>query len=203
MIFMISFSLALKKSIQSTLICIDPGHGGFDGGCVAIDGTYEKDINLDISLKLKDILILNGYDVIITRIGDYDLSNDNSINHKREDIIKRCEIINKADLFISIHCNYFSNNLVTGAQVFYSDNKSKILSECIQKSINSIYDNKRSVNKIKNKYILDNTKSIGCIVEVGFLSNKNDLKILTNVNYQNAIALSISEGIIKYLENYK
>ena len=85
------------------VIYIDPGHGNLDPGAM-YKGIKEKDINLEISKKVEDILIKEGAIVYLTRYGDYDLSVPNTINRKRSDLSRRGNIINKSDcdLFISI-----------------------------------------------------------------------------------------------------
>ena len=73
-------------------ICIDPGHGGIDGGGMSYSEIYEKDINLKISYYLKNYLENSGYNIILTRYGDYDLASNNTKNRKSEDIKKSEEI---------------------------------------------------------------------------------------------------------------
>lgn len=182
------------------IIYIDPGHGGIDGGCIGCDGTYEKDINLNISLELRNALINLGYMVEMTRVGDYDLASSGATNRKREDILKRCELMSKGDLFISIHCNSYPDSSIYGAQVFYSDEEEKALSIAIQKSIKDMFNNtNREAHRITNKYILENIDLIGCIVEVGFLSNQNDLSQLKNLEYQRNISYAIAIGINEFI----
>ena len=195
--------VGLKVESKQKVVYIDPGHGGIDGGCIGCDGTYEKDINLSISLELRDALINLGYMVEMTRIGDYDLASANATNRKREDIIKRCEMMSKGDIFISIHCNSYPDSSVHGAQVFYSDEKEKTLSVIIQRNIKEMFNNTdREAHRLTNKYILENIDLVGCIVEVGFLSNPNDLKQLKNKDYQRNISYAIALGINEYLNNY-
>lgn len=194
--------IGLREKEKEILIYIDPGHGGIDGGCVGVDGTYEKDINLNISLELRNALINLGYVVGMTRIGDYDLAQEGSLNRKREDIIKRCEIMNQGNIFISIHCNAFPDSSVSGAQVFFSDDEEKQLAESIQESIKKMFNNTNRVpNRLTNKYILENVNGIGCIVEVGFLSNIKDLKMLKNLDYQRNISYAIAIGIDEFINN--
>ena len=78
------------------VIYIDPGHGNLDPGAM-YKGIKEKDINLEISKKVEDILIKEGAIVYLTRYGDYDLSVPNTINRKRSDLSRRGNIINKSD----------------------------------------------------------------------------------------------------------
>ena len=195
-------SIGLKQSIKQKVISIDPGHGGIDGGCVGIDGTFEKDLNLEISLELKDALISLGYIVEMTRIGDYDLATKDSKNRKKDDIVKRCELLSKGDLFVSIHCNAYPDSNVFGAQVFYSDEEEKNLALSIQNKIKEMFNNtNREINKLTNKYILENVNKIGCIVEVGFLSNNNDLNLLKDKVYRKQMALAIALGINDFINN--
>lgn len=199
---MIICCAGFKKEFKQFVIYIDPGHGGIDGGCVGLDGTYEKDINLKISLELRDALINLGYLVEMTRVGDYDLASESSNNRKKDDIHKRCEMMQQGDIFISIHCNSFPNSSVKGAQVFYSDDEEKELALSIQNCIKEMSNNtKREINRITDKYILENINKRGCIVEVGFLSNQEDLKDLKNPDYQRNIGYAIAIGINQYLND--
>ena len=102
-------------------IVIDPGHGGRDPGKVGVNGALEKDVNLAIALKLKDLLEQNDINVIMTRTEDIGLYSETDSNKKRVDLNKRVEIINNSDaaFAISIHQNSFSQENVKGAQVFH------------------------------------------------------------------------------------
>lgn len=200
---MIICCVGFKKENKQLVIYIDPGHGGIDGGCVGIDGTYEKDINLSISLEVRDALVNLGYLVEMTRVGDYDLAEESSNNRKKDDIRKRCEMMNQGDIFISIHCNFFPDSSVKGAQVFYSDDEEKGLALSIQNCIKGMSNNSsREINRITDKYILENINKKGCIVEVGFLSNQDDLKLLKNSDYQRNIGYAIAVGINLYLNDF-
>lgn len=203
LILIICFSLSyvgIKKD-NSKIIYIDPGHGGIDGGCVASDGTQEKDINLSISLLLRDYLEKCGYVVKLTRVGDYDLASDGSKNRKNEDITKRCELMNEAYLYISIHANKYSSPNVRGAQTFYYGKNNKNLAEMIQKNLcNTLKNTTRKTQLLTGKYLLENVKSIGCLVEVGFISNPQELKLLKTLEYQEQIANTIGISILEYME---
>ena len=103
------------------IIVIDPGHGFLDPG-TSYENIYEKDINLNISLYLKEKLESNGATVYMTRDGDYDLSTPNAIYRKKSDFDNRINLINnsKADIYLSIHLNYLSDFKYYGPQVFYN-----------------------------------------------------------------------------------
>ncbi|AQM59722.1 N-acetylmuramoyl-L-alanine amidase [Clostridium baratii] len=183
-------------------VLIDPGHGGYDGGAKSKNGTVEKDINLGISLKLRDVLKEKGYKVYMTREEDIALSNK-----KVEDLTKRCEMKkeNECDIFISIHQNMFQSQSCKGTQVWYASNeKSKALAESIQSSVVQEVQpsNKRVAKDAKKAYkILRDGYDGGCvIIECGFLSNYDDEKKLQNEEYQKSIVTAIGNGIDKYFE---
>lgn len=187
----------LNESIK--YIYIDPGHGGFDGGATSYDNTIiEKDLTLEIAIKLKEKLEKFGYHILLTRYTDRSLGKT-----KRDDILKRVELLSNEStlLYISIHANIYPSKLIYGAQVFYKDtSENEKLSKKIQSFLKEIdYTNKRQAKPITGKYLIDNTLKIGCLIEVGFLSNSNDLKNLTDPAYQDNLVTMITLGIISYL----
>lgn len=185
------------------LVYIDAGHGGRDGGASSIDGIEEKHINLSISTHLGNFLKQNGIKVEYIRTGDYHLASDKATNKKREDLHKRVNLINnsKADLYISIHCNAITNSKWNGPQIFYNDinNKNEVLAEKIQTYLNAFTNKKRNAKKIRNIYLIDNVKTVGALVEVGFLSNVEEAKKLSDNAYQQAIAHQIALSLLDYL----
>lgn len=194
---LVSFTVYINTPTE--VICIDAGHGGFDGGAVS-NKILEKDITLKASLILGRMLEDTGYNVIYTRKSDISLTNE-----KVSDMKERLKIINKKSniLYISLHANIYPSNKVYGAQVFYSDkfDSSKTLAECIQNYLKEEDKmNKRLAKVIKDKYITDNAVTPGCIVELGFMSNENDLKVMTNEKTLEYRCLMIYLGILKYLE---
>lgn len=192
-------------------VVIDAGHGGIDGGTQAKDGTLEKDINLSIALKLKDILDSFGVKTVITR--DTDISiHDSGVtgirNQKISDINNRLNIIESTEnsIFVSIHQNYFSQTKYSGAQVFYSKNNP--LSQQLALSIrNAIVGNlqKENTREIKQSgkeiYLLNNTTVPAVMVECGFLSNENEADLLKTEAYQKQIAFFVAYGILNYLNS--
>ena len=204
-----AFSTKGKESIET--IIVDAGHGGEDGGAVALDGTCEKDINLDIALSLDKILRFYGYNVIMTRTIDT-MTCDNGFKTQREkkisDIRNRFKIIdeNPDAIFVSVHQNKFSDYTQSGAQVFYSANnlKSKNLADAIQNSFkaNLQNNNKRLTKKSGTDiYLLYHSKIPSVLVECGFLSNSNDLNLLKSEKYRQMTAFIIADGILKYSSN--
>lgn len=194
---------------QKTIV-IDAGHGGEDGGATA-NGVSEKDVNLDIALKLRDLLTLSGYNVVMTRETDtsiYDASAQTISEKKVSDLHNRLSIINSSEdnILISIHQNKFEQSQYSGAQIFYSDNntQSSVLAESIRKSITGFLqpDNKREL-KVggSNIYILDKATVPAVIVECGFLSNPDEAEKLSDDRYRTQMAFAIYCGFLEYAKN--
>jgi len=192
----VAFSNKQKKLSNITII-LDAGHGGKDAGTSYKD-LYEKDINLKIVKKLKEILETQNANVILTRDGDYDLSTPNAKRRKRSDFDNRIKLINSsnADIYLSIHLNYFNNSIYKGAQVFYNNNleENKILAEIIQKKLNK----KKEIKKIDSSlYMYNKLKIPGVLIECGFLSNPTDRKNLKNAEYIKKISEEITIALIE------
>lgn len=194
-------------------VIIDAGHGGFDGGAVAHDGTVEKDINLKISLCLADLLKSSGYDVIMTRESDVstdDVESERIGVRKKSDLKNRLELMkNYPDaIFVSIHLNKFTTSAASGSQVFYNGKnpESKVLGDSVQSSIIKLLQPQNyRVNKqaTKSTYLLYNATVPAIIVECGFLSNRSELEMLKNEEYQQKMAFSCFCGINDYFSNKK
>lgn len=198
--------MAHKENL-SPLIIIDPGHGGEDGGAVGHNGIVEKNINLKISLALRDTLKLLGYETIMTRDKDKAIYDESAINlrqKKRSDLKNRLAIINKNtgedSIFISIHQNKFPNEKYSGTQVFFSKNnpKSENLAVCVKDSITSKLQpkNDREIKEATSKiFLLNNAKIPSITIECGFLSNKEESQKLNDENYQKKLAFCTIFGI--------
>ena len=184
------------------VIYIDPGHGGKDPGTIYKD-IYEKDINLEICLKLQKVLESEGAIVYLTRYGDYDLSN-NSYSRKKSDLNNRAKIINEsgADIYISIHLNSISSSTWRGAQVFYDDvNEKNIeIANLFQDQLKQDLKTTRKVKEISTMLMNRKIKIPGILIEAGFLSNPNDRYLLRQNDYQYKICNSIRKGLIKYFK---
>lgn len=206
------YNIIYAKGVKgnSKIILIDPGHGGIDGGAQAKDGTCEKDINLNISLKLRKYLESKKYKVIMTRQEDKGLYTESGKIRKKklEDLENRCKIkVNSnCDAFISVHLNMFPESKYYGAQVWYGDNKeSEKLAGIIQKNMINDLDknNKRKEKPAKNSYkILRYGKNIpSVIVECGFLSNDAERQKLKDTSYQQKVAESLGKSLEEFFKN--
>ena len=192
----------------SKVIVLDAGHGKPDEGAVGIYGTTEEAINLKITLKLKALLEEGGAQVILTRSDENGIysSECTTIKSKKvSDIKNRVKIGNTegVDIFVSIHLNKFEQEKYRGWQAFYQQNSedSKALATCIQEGLNgeiTEYKNERVPLKLSNIYIMDNVKAPTVTIECGFLSNKEEAKLLEEDEYQSRLAWGIFEGIQNY-----
>lgn len=212
--FMANFSAAEASSMPITqkTVIVDAGHGGDDGGAIGIDGTVEKDINLDIALKLEKILKFYGFNVIMTRTQDVmtcDDGLDSLRKRKISDIHNRFELMRKNPdaIFISVHQNKFEDSSQHGTQVFYSgnDERSKELAEAIQTSVTLTLQQKndRVVKKSGSGiYLLYHAKIPAVLVECGFISNSDEVKKLKDESYRMKLAILIVDGLLKYLSNH-
>ena len=181
------------------VIILDAGHGSEDPG-TTYGKIYEKDINLKISLYLEKALSKYGASVIMTRDGDYDLSTPNTNHRKKSDFDNRIKLINesKGDMYISIHLNYLSNSAYKGAQVFYN-NDNKKLAQVVQTYLNQELNGNREIKKIPTStYMYNKLKIKGVLIECGFLSNASERNLLQSDEYQEKVAVSIADAIVKY-----
>lgn len=195
----VGFASAKENKLKDKVILVDPGHGNKDPGTVVGD-IYEKNINLKISLKLKEELEKQGAKVILTRDGDYDLAYPNASYRKKSDFDNRIKLINNShgDLYLSIHLNYLANSKYYGPQVFY-DKDNKNLAEIVQQTLNKDIKSDREIKKIPSStYMYDKLKVPGVLIECGFLSNTNERDLLQSDTYQDKLSKSITKALKKY-----
>jgi len=204
-LFLLGFSYVKANSfpLLGRVIYIDPGHGGVDPGAIYKE-IEEEDINLEISLKLRDLLEKNGAIVYMTRDGDYDLSITKN-RRKRSDLSNRVNMINNSncDLYLSIHLNSESTSSWRGAQVFYDDiNKNNLIfAQIMQEEFKKKLKSSRDISEVKTIYLNKNVNVPGLLLELGFISNPNERYLLRQNNYQDKINDAILNGIIKFLNN--
>ena len=197
-----------KNREKSQVIAVDPGHGGTDPGMIGVDGLEEKGINLEISMKLSELLKEKGYRVVMTRKEDKGLSDPSASNKKAQDMQRRIAFLEEANpvLTVSIHQNSFSDQNVRGPQVFYYENsvEGKNLAEKIQKSMNKSLAPKRPrmIKANTSYYLLKRSKGTLVIVECGFLTNSEEAELLKTETYQQKAAEAIAEGIDDYLKEF-
>lgn len=195
------------KSVATSEKCVvlDAGHGGDDPGKVGINGTKEKDLNLEIALLVKKYLEANDIRVVMTRETDAGLYDANASNKKVQDMKRRIALIEEADpiVTVSIHQNSYPEEYVRGAQVFYYSGsvEGKKLAEKIQTRLIAGVDpeNSRQIKANDSYYLLRKTQTPIVIVECGFLSNRAESDKLCTEEYQEKLAWQIHLGILQYL----
>ena len=205
---MVSISTVSVLQNCSDVVIVDAGHGGEDGGTQSSAGVLEKDINLDISKKLGNMLGLMGYTVVYTRIDDtlhYGADAVKQRQKKVSDIHYRMNMMKAYSeaLFLSIHQNHYNESKYYGAQVFYSKNNahSKTLAESIQTNIRELIQPENS-RRIKasgtDVYLLYNAENTAVMVECGFLSNAGEALLLNDSDYQKKLTLAIAAGVEEF-----
>ena len=196
--------LTEKAGKEKPCVVIDAGHGGADPGKVGVDGSLEKDINLQIAKKLALFLTAADVDVALTRETDAGLYDENVSNKKVQDMKNRVALIDSsgADLAVSIHQNSYSEEYVKGAQVFYyaTSLQGKSMAEMMQKTMTEVLDkdNRREAKANDSYYLLKKTQTPIIIAECGFLSNSEEAGLLTKESYQDRVAWAIHLGVLRY-----
>lgn len=194
---------------EKFVVVIDSGHGGNDPGKIGVDGSLEKDINLQIASRLKQYLEASDVQVIMTRESDTVLYSEHDSHKKMADMRARCQLINDAspDLVISIHQNSYHEESINGGQVFYykDSENGKRLAEILQKRFDFVLgeNNRRKAKANDNYYLLLHVRQPIVIVECGFLSNWQESAKLVSEEYQDRLAWTLHMGVMEYLNTQK
>lgn len=179
------------------LIVIDPGHGGSDFGAIRGD-MNEKTVNLDMSKRLRDILVARGWQVVMTRSDDRDVYAPNDT--AQQELQARDDIANTqgARLLVSVHSNSYINDGPHGTTVYFYKSSDYALAQALDRRIASelgIFNN----GVIKDKfYIINHANMPSALVETAFLSNPDDRALLASPEWRQKIAQAIADGIGDY-----
>ena len=189
-------------------IIIDAGHGGVDGGATSCTGVLESTYNLEVSLRLNNLLQLLGYDTKMIRTTDISVyTKGETITQKKiSDLKERVRIVNETDnaLLLSVHQNNFSDSRYSGAQVFYSKTEgseqlAKLLQDAFSATINP--GSNRLSKKCDGIYLMEHIEKTGVLIECGFLSNAEEEKKLRTPEYQKQLCSVIAATVSQYLSN--
>lgn len=198
-------SLSTGTDEKKPVVILDAGHGGVDSGAVSVWGEEEKHINLAVVKKLGEFLEAGGVRVVYTRTDDSLLSSDKTSSRKMGDLMGRVEIAASFPdaVFVSIHMNTLPIEKYSGLQVFYDDNNSGShpLALSIQNDVRELLqtENKREIKNADGKiYVLDRIRNPSVLVECGFLSNREEAKLLCDEEYQKKLAFVLSRSILNY-----
>lgn len=193
----------LKKitpGLKGKVIIIDAGHGGSDPGAVGKNKVLEKDVNLAVAQKLAAQLKQKGATVHMTRNTDVDVLGKNVTD--RQDLQFRVNVGTNAnaDVFISIHSNASPRKEVCGTSVWYykKNNLDTLLAESIQNKIVASTNLADLGTRQAGFYVVKNSKMPAVLVEMAFISNEREEKLLASNWFQNKMVYGIVAGIDEY-----
>ncbi len=187
---------------SETIILLDVGHGGFDGGTVGVStNVTEADVNLQIARRLAQRLASKGYFVFMTRMDDYAVGSSKDADMRWRKQVMKLDIF---DVSVSIHQNALSTDQsVRGARIYAYKNRPEA-----EKLANSVITEYAKISQyVKTHVYIDNLMVVrepicpAILVECGFLSNPDEELLLQDPNYQDQIAIAVSNGVVNYLQN--
>lgn len=185
---------------------IDAGHGGVDGGAVSCTGVYESHINLQIALRLDDLMHLLGMETKMIRTTDISVytSGESIAAKKVSDLKERVRIVNETAnaTLLSIHQNHYSDSYYSGAQTFYpntpgSEELAKMLQAEFIKTLNP--GSNRQAKKAEGLYLMKHIERTGILIECGFLSNIEEEYKLRTEQYQKNLCCVIATACSRYV----
>lgn len=192
---------------SSDTIVIDPGHGGEDGGAVAVTGHIESHINLSIALKLEQLLLFYGTQPVLLRETDISLHDEGLSTvkeRKTSDLKNRVAMVNELGegLLLSIHQNFYTEAQYTGAQVFYTNDSPEtgelaaFMQDLLREHLDP--DNTRACKEVDTSlYLLNHVEMPALLIECGFLSNPEEATQLASDHYQQNIACILTAGLLQ------
>lgn len=190
------------------IIIIDAGHGGVDGGATSCTGVLESQINLEIALKLNDLMHLLGHKTVMIRTTDISVytQGETIAAKKVSDLKERVRIVNETEnaVLVSIHQNTFSDSRYGGAQVFYAQTEgSQKLAGSLQQQLIGILNptSNRKAKEADGVYLMEHIEKTGVLVECGFLSNPEEEAKLRDCQYQKSLCGVIAVTLCSFLSN--
>lgn len=187
-------------------LVLDAGHGGEDGGAISCTGGKESDRNLEITLRLGDLLTLLGYRTVMIRTTDTAVytQGDTLGAKKVSDLKNRVKRVRETEnpLLVSIHQNHFPDSRYSGAQVFYAGNgESEALAKAIQAALVATVNpgSRRQAKQARGIYLLEQISCPGVLVECGFLSNPREEAKLRSADYQKQLCCVIAATLSQFL----
>jgi len=186
----------ISNALEGRKIAVDPGHGGSDSGAIGASGVREKVINLIVAEKLIKLLHEAGATVVVTRNGDQKV-----INQQRVDLVNS----SKADIMVSIHANAFNNSESNGTETFYHASAanaaaSRLLALQLQRELIAALGLRNRGVKESSFFILKNVRIPAALVELAFISNPAEEKILLDPEAQERAAIALYQGIEAYFQ---
>lgn len=202
-----TYALSVATAEIEYDIVIDAGHGGVDGGGSAEGANFlEKDINLEIALLVRDLLEAKGLNVGMTRDTDRDVSHlvDEGTRHRR-DLLGRYKVVNTGRLSLSIHANAAKDETMQGAIVFFRRGSylGELFAQTVLEQIERVQVMNHDFVVPRSNLMLLNTRSIATLVEVGFLTNEDDLEKLKDPEFRTNMATAIADGVLRFWDTYQ
>jgi N-acetylmuramoyl-L-alanine amidase len=200
--------LAVPANTWAASIVIDAGHGGSNPGAIGVNGLEEKDVNLDIAYALRDELDKIGYETILTRSSDTDMSLEDRV---------RFTVEHKADLFVSIHSNSYGDPKTRGTMVLYYDDgypqakypaseamkrltpQSRVLAQAVLDAVTAATNTENKGLLKSAAYVIRSGEAPSILVETAFLSNKQDAELLAQPAVRQKFAEGIAQGIAVFM----
>lgn len=203
MTFLDVYAKKNKFPLKNVIITLDPGHGGRDSG-TRYGKLLEKDLNLEVSMVIKEQLEEYGATVYLVRDKDIDFSKKTDYLKKRGDLKRRINFIEskKSDLYLSIHMNWYSDYYFGGAEVLYSsiNKKNYVLAQDLTDAFLDSGIKTREIKKT-DLFLYNHTNTVGVLLECGFLSNSDDRYLLQTTDYQKKFSLAVANGIVRYINH--
>lgn len=197
---------AARDGVPVTVV-VDAGHGGEDGGATSPDGVEESRLNLEIALRVNDLLRFAGQRTLLTRSEDVTIADPDlgTVRQRKvSDLKNRVAMVNGTEnaVLLSVHQNSLPSSVVTyGAQVFWNRQEgAETLAETVQEALNESINagNEKHPKPIPATiYLMKNITAPGIIVECGFLSNPEETVQLQKPDYQLKLAAAIAAGYLR------
>ncbi len=181
------------------IVVLDPGHGGSDWGAIGPTGVSEKSVSLAVSLKAERLLTDAGYQVVMTRTTDIDVAAP-GVPDAAELQARVDKAPPNAELFISVHCNAFSNSNANGVETYHAPNavKGSRLARLLNEELFRLGGlNNRGV-KAARFYVMTHSQCPASLIELGFITNPREEKLLASSDYQQKLAQAITNAVNRY-----
>lgn len=187
-------------------VIIDAGHGGIDGGATSCTGVLESKLNLEIALRLEQLMHFLGLQTRMIRTTDTSVytSGNTIASQKVSDLKERVRIVNETPgaILISVHQNTFSDSRYGGAQVFYPKaGESRLLAQSIQSHFVEALNpgSRRTAKPADGVYLMEHIQGPGVLIECGFLSNPEEEAKLRSEQYQKKICCIIASSVSSFI----
>lgn len=195
-------SYKTSGGLKGKKITLDAGHGGSDPGAIGASGTREKDVTLKITKKVQELLKKKGAKVSMTRTGDKDVYGPNASDV--QELQARVDVAedNDADAFISIHINSSTNKNVGGFSSYYypkTSNDARLAQAVQDRLVKNFGLDDLGIRKA-NFYVNKRCSMPSTLLELAFISNPKEEKLMKSNWYINKLAKSIADGIEDYFD---